>query len=104
LKNVKPHNPARTRPGYRPRVSGEKFKSIDYIQIAEFSIPSGRLIVSADSHRENRLASRRDLQTPKTPHQIREAQANQHVAAHDAGPQVRIIAGPGTGESFTIGE
>ena len=66
--------------------------------------PSGRLIVSADSHRENRLASRTDLQTPKTPHQIREAQAKQHVAAHDAGPQVRIIAGPGTGESFTIGE
>jgi DNA helicase-2/ATP-dependent DNA helicase PcrA len=41
---------------------------------------------------------------PITPQQIRNAQARQHQAAHDASPQVRLIAGPGTGKSFAIGE
>lgn len=41
---------------------------------------------------------------PITPTQVRAAQAVQHAAAHDAAAQVRLVAGPGTGKSFTIEE
>lgn len=41
---------------------------------------------------------------PITDKQVEIAQAKQHRAAHDASPQVRLIAGPGTGKSFAIGE
>lgn len=36
--------------------------------------------------------------------QIQAAQAIQHAAAHDTASQVRVVAGPGTGKSFTIEE
>jgi DNA helicase-2/ATP-dependent DNA helicase PcrA len=39
---------------------------------------------------------------PITTQQLQLAQADQQNAAHDARPQVRLIAGPGTGKSFTI--
>lgn len=39
-----------------------------------------------------------------TQEQIQLAQNRQHVAAHDANPQVRLIAGPGSGKSFAIQE
>lgn len=41
---------------------------------------------------------------PITQAQIQAAQAVQHTAAHDASSQVRVVAGPGTGKSFTIEE
>lgn len=41
---------------------------------------------------------------PITQEQINSAQAQQHAAAHDPKPQVRLIAGPGSGKSFTIQE
>ena len=41
---------------------------------------------------------------PATPQQLHAAQAAQAAAAHDGRPQVRLIAGPGTGKSFTIEE
>jgi DNA helicase II / ATP-dependent DNA helicase PcrA len=41
---------------------------------------------------------------PVTPQQIQFAQAEQGAAAHDLRPQVRLIAGPGSGKSFTIEE
>src|SRR5438045_216440 len=39
-----------------------------------------------------------------TPQQRQAAQQVQHAAAHDAAGQVRLIAGPGTGKSFSIEE
>lgn len=42
--------------------------------------------------------------TSITPAQLAAAKAIQHRAAHDASPQVRLLAGPGTGKSFSIGE
>lgn len=41
---------------------------------------------------------------PITQAQIQAAQSVQHAAAHDAAAQVRVVAGPGTGKSFTIEE
>lgn len=41
---------------------------------------------------------------PLTQAQIQAAQAAQHVAAHDPGQQVRVVAGPGTGKSSAIEE
>jgi DNA helicase-2/ATP-dependent DNA helicase PcrA len=41
---------------------------------------------------------------PITPLQLQQAQALQHNAAHDQNPQVRLVAGPGTGKSFSIEE
>ncbi|MHB8995890.1 MAG: UvrD-helicase domain-containing protein [Armatimonadota bacterium] len=41
---------------------------------------------------------------PLDPTQVAVAQAEQDAAAHDAGPRVRLIAGPGTGKSKTIEE
>jgi len=41
---------------------------------------------------------------PITPAQIQSAQAAQHTAAHDAAPQIRLLAGPGTGKSSSIEE
>jgi DNA helicase-2/ATP-dependent DNA helicase PcrA len=41
---------------------------------------------------------------PITPQQISSAQAIQHAAAHDPSPQVRLVAGPGTGKSFAVEE
>ena len=41
---------------------------------------------------------------PLTHQQIQTAQAEQHLAAHESSPQVRVVAGPGTGKSFTIQE
>jgi len=41
---------------------------------------------------------------PITPPQIQAAEAMQHAAAHDGSPQVRLVAGPGTGKSFAIEE
>jgi DNA helicase-2/ATP-dependent DNA helicase PcrA len=41
---------------------------------------------------------------PITPQQIQRAQAEQGAAAHDQRAQVRLIAGPGSGKSFTIEE
>jgi DNA helicase II / ATP-dependent DNA helicase PcrA len=38
---------------------------------------------------------------PVTPQQIAAARAIQETAAHDEKPQVRLIAGPGTGKSYT---
>ena len=35
---------------------------------------------------------------------VNDAIAAQHLAAHDESDQVRTIAGPGTGKSFTIEE
>lgn len=37
-----------------------------------------------------------------TAQQIRAAEAVQRAAAHDGAPQVRLVAGPGTGKSFSI--
>lgn len=39
-----------------------------------------------------------------TPQQIHAAEAVQHAAAHDGSPQIRLVAGPGTGKSFSIEE
>lgn len=39
-----------------------------------------------------------------TPQQISQAETHQHNAAHDPNAQVRLIAGPGTGKSFSIQE
>ena len=36
--------------------------------------------------------------------QYQAAGTAQHAAAHDVSPQVRLVAGPGTGKSFSIGE
>jgi UvrD/REP helicase N-terminal domain len=41
---------------------------------------------------------------PITPQQIQAAQATQRAAAHDGSPQIRLVAGPGTGKSFSIEE
>lgn len=41
---------------------------------------------------------------PVTAQQIAVAKAVQTRAAHDASPQIRLVAGPGTGKSFSIGE
>jgi DNA helicase-2/ATP-dependent DNA helicase PcrA len=41
---------------------------------------------------------------PITPQQIQAAVAVQHAAARDASGQVRLIAGPGTGKSYSIEE
>ncbi len=41
---------------------------------------------------------------PLTQAQIQVAQAIQHAAAHEPAPQVRLVAGPGTGKSFAIEE
>jgi superfamily I DNA/RNA helicase len=41
---------------------------------------------------------------PITQEQISVAQNRQHLAAHDTNSQVRLIAGPGSGKSFTIQE
>lgn len=41
---------------------------------------------------------------PITPAQTQAAQLAQHVAAHDIAPQVRLLAGPGTGKSSSIEE
>ena len=41
---------------------------------------------------------------PITQQQIQAAANHQHTAAHDRNNQVRLIAGPGTGKSFTIEE
>lgn len=41
---------------------------------------------------------------PLTPSDVAAAQAVQDDAAHDGAPQVRVIAGPGTGKSQTIQE
>lgn len=39
-----------------------------------------------------------------TQNQINAAKIVQTLAAHDTSPQVRLVAGPGTGKSFSIGE
>ena len=39
-----------------------------------------------------------------TPNQIQTAEPQQHQAAHDPNPQVRAIAGPGTGKTHAIQE
>ncbi|MCG2767234.1 MAG: ATP-dependent helicase [Anaerolineae bacterium] len=39
-----------------------------------------------------------------TEQQKKTAEAKQHAAAHDARPQVRLVAGPGTGKSYAIQE
>lgn len=39
-----------------------------------------------------------------TPQQVQIAQIVQHAAAHDGAPQIRLVAGPGTGKSFSIEE
>ena len=41
---------------------------------------------------------------PITPEQIEVAQSLQHAAAHDTHNQVRLVAGPGTGKSYSIEE
>ena len=41
---------------------------------------------------------------PITPVQIHAAQTAQHTAAHDVAPQIRLLAGPGTGKSSSIEE
>src|SRR5260370_4456270 len=41
---------------------------------------------------------------PITPQQIQAAEATQRAAAHDAAQQIRLVAGPGTGKSFSIEE
>lgn len=41
---------------------------------------------------------------PITQQQIRGAESIQHAAAHDSSPQIRVVAGPGTGKSFAIQE
>ena len=39
-----------------------------------------------------------------TQQQLNAAKAAQTTAAHDAAPQIRLVAGPGTGKSFSVGE
>ena len=39
-----------------------------------------------------------------TAQQIQAAEVVQRAAAHDGAPQVRLVAGPGTGKSFSIEE
>jgi len=41
---------------------------------------------------------------PITPQQLQTAVVNQRAAAHDAAQQIRLVAGPGTGKSFSIEE
>ena len=41
---------------------------------------------------------------PITPWQIKAAEAVQRAAARDTSPQIRLVAGPGTGKSFSIEE
>jgi superfamily I DNA/RNA helicase len=41
---------------------------------------------------------------PITPLQVQTAEAVQRAAAHDGSPQIRLVAGPGTGKSFSIEE
>lgn len=41
---------------------------------------------------------------PITAQQTQAAEAIQHAAAHDGSPQVRLVAGPGTGKSYSIEE
>jgi len=41
---------------------------------------------------------------PITEDQVLQAQERQYAAAHDRSPQVRLLAGPGTGKSFAIQE
>lgn len=41
---------------------------------------------------------------PITPQQVQVAEAVQRAAAHDAAQQVRLVAGPGTGKSYSIEE
>lgn len=41
---------------------------------------------------------------PITPQQIQAAEAIQRAAAHDGSQQIRLVAGPGTGKSFSIEE
>src|SRR5260370_3452423 len=41
---------------------------------------------------------------PITPQQIQAAEATQRAAAHDAAKHIRLVAGPGTGKSFSIEE
>lgn len=41
---------------------------------------------------------------PITAEQVSEAERLQHQAAHDPNPKVRLIAGPGSGKSYAIGE
>lgn len=41
---------------------------------------------------------------PFTPQQLHQAEAIQRAAAQDGSPTVRLVAGPGTGKSFTIEE
>jgi DNA helicase II / ATP-dependent DNA helicase PcrA len=41
---------------------------------------------------------------PITPQQVAAAETIQRAAAHDRSPQVRLVAGPGTGKSFSIEE
>jgi ATP-dependent DNA helicase UvrD/PcrA len=43
-----------------------------------------------------------DRLMPIRPEQIAEAEAIQHAAAADEAHAVRVVAGPGTGKSFTI--
>jgi superfamily I DNA/RNA helicase len=41
---------------------------------------------------------------PITPQQLQAAEATQRAAAHDGAQQIRLVAGPGTGKSFSIEE
>jgi ATP-dependent DNA helicase UvrD/PcrA len=41
---------------------------------------------------------------PITPQQIQAAEAAQRAAAHDGSQQIRLVAGPGTGKSYSIEE
>jgi DNA helicase-2/ATP-dependent DNA helicase PcrA len=41
---------------------------------------------------------------PITPQQIQAAETTQRAAAHDAAQQIRLVAGPGTGKSYSIEE
>jgi len=41
---------------------------------------------------------------PITPQQIQAAETTQRAAAHDGSQQIRLVAGPGTGKSFSIEE
>lgn len=41
---------------------------------------------------------------PITPQQIQAAEGTQRAAAHDPSQQIRLVAGPGTGKSFSIEE
>lgn len=41
---------------------------------------------------------------PATPAQLAAAKTVQHAAAHDTSAQVRLVAGPGSGKSFSIAE